>query len=101
MRLTDPQEVPVGVDLKKELEDRLVQRVANFSRRLVRRGMPYGPAFDPTNAATRDRPGNFIGASLGSVRFSNGSGNPKQRDGWSATSAAWRHASISSMAKPT
>jgi deferrochelatase/peroxidase EfeB len=49
----------------------IVQRVANNSRRLVRRGMPYGPVYDP---ATRDRDqvepergllGNFIGASLG------------------------------------
>lgn len=47
----------------------IVQRVANFSRRLIRRGMPYGPAYDPNNAATRDTErgllGNFIGASLG------------------------------------
>jgi len=47
----------------------IVQRVANFSRRLIRRGMPYGPAFDPNNAATKDAErgllGNFIGASLG------------------------------------
>lgn len=48
---------------------KIVQRVANFSRRLVRRGMPYGPAYDPNDAATRDTErgllGNFIGASLG------------------------------------
>jgi deferrochelatase/peroxidase EfeB len=47
----------------------IVQRVANFSRRLIRRGMPYGPAFDPNNTATKDAKrgllGNFIGASLG------------------------------------
>jgi deferrochelatase/peroxidase EfeB len=47
----------------------IVQRVANFSRRLIRRGMPYGPAYEPNNAATRDAErgllGNFIGASLG------------------------------------
>jgi len=49
----------------------IVQRVANNSRRLVRRGMPYGPAYDPAKR-DRDRPepergllGNFIGASLG------------------------------------
>jgi deferrochelatase/peroxidase EfeB len=49
----------------------IVQRVANNSRRLVRRGVPYGPAYDP---AKRDQDkaepergllGNFIGASLG------------------------------------
>lgn len=49
----------------------IVQRVANNSRRLVRRGMPYGPAYDPAKR-DRDKPepergllGNFIGASLG------------------------------------
>jgi hypothetical protein len=48
-----------------------VQRVANNSRRLVRRGVPYGPAYDPAKR-NRDGPepergllGNFIGASLG------------------------------------
>ena len=49
----------------------IVQRIANNSRRLVRRGMPYGPTYDP---AKRNRDelepergllGNFIGASLG------------------------------------
>ncbi len=49
----------------------IVQRIANNSRRLVRRGMPYGPRYDPTKR-NRDEPepergllGNFIGASLG------------------------------------
>jgi deferrochelatase/peroxidase EfeB len=49
----------------------IVQRVANNSRRLVRRGMPYGPAYDPAKR-DRDKPepergllGNFMGASLG------------------------------------
>jgi deferrochelatase/peroxidase EfeB len=49
----------------------IVQRIANNSRRLVRRGMPYGPAYDPAKR-NRDEPepergllGNFIGASLG------------------------------------
>jgi hypothetical protein len=49
----------------------IVQRVANNSRRLVRRGVPYGPAYDPAKR-NRDEPepergllGNFIGASLG------------------------------------
>lgn len=49
----------------------IVQRVANNSRRLVRRGMPYGPIYDPARR-DRDKPepergllGNFIGASLG------------------------------------
>lgn len=48
----------------------IVQRVANNSRRLVRRGVPYGPAYDPATPDNADEPergllGNFIGASLG------------------------------------
>jgi deferrochelatase/peroxidase EfeB len=45
----------------------IVQRVANNSRRLVRRGMPYGPAYDPAKPDTIERGllGNFIGANLG------------------------------------
>jgi deferrochelatase/peroxidase EfeB len=45
----------------------IVQRVANHSRRLVRRGMPYGPPFDPLKPDEEERGllGNFIGASLG------------------------------------
>jgi deferrochelatase/peroxidase EfeB len=50
----------------------IVQRVANHSRRLVRRGMPYGPAYvyDPSKPrdpkeAKRGLLGNFIGANLG------------------------------------
>ncbi len=46
----------------------IVQRIANRSRRLVRRGMSYGPDFDPN--AKRDNEergllGNFIGANYG------------------------------------
>jgi len=51
----------------------IVQRVANNSRRLVRRGMPYGPRYNPLSADATERSGdtergllgNFIGASLG------------------------------------
>jgi deferrochelatase/peroxidase EfeB len=48
----------------------IVQRMANNSRRLVRRGVPYGPPYDPAKLRDRDEPergllGNFIGASLG------------------------------------
>jgi deferrochelatase/peroxidase EfeB len=46
----------------------IVQRGANHSRRLVRRGMPYGPAYDPANPADgveRGLLGNFLGANLG------------------------------------
>lgn len=45
----------------------IVQRIANYSRRLIRRGMPYGPDFDPgaPDDAERGLLGNFIGANLG------------------------------------
>jgi deferrochelatase/peroxidase EfeB len=50
----------------------IVQRVANNSRRLVRRGVPYGPEYkrDKPDDAGKPGPergllGNFIGASLG------------------------------------
>ena len=45
----------------------IVQRITNRTRRLVRRGMVYGPDFDPARPDGADRGllGNFIGASLG------------------------------------
>jgi deferrochelatase/peroxidase EfeB len=52
----------------------IVQRVANHSRRLIRRGMPYGPPYDHDPAQTERKSGgeaergllgNFIGANLG------------------------------------
>jgi deferrochelatase/peroxidase EfeB len=50
----------------------IVQRVANNSRRLIRRGMPYGPSYDRAKPDDPNQPepergllGNFIGASLG------------------------------------
>ena len=47
----------------------IVQRMANNGRRLVRRGVPYGPLYDPKNPLNpepeRGLLGNFIGASLG------------------------------------
>lgn len=45
----------------------IVQRIANYTRRLVRRGMSYGPDFDPLHPddAERGLLGNFIGANLG------------------------------------
>lgn len=45
----------------------IVQRVANYSRRLIRRGMPYGDPFDPKKPDNQERGllGNFIGANLG------------------------------------
>ncbi len=55
MRRTNPRGGPI------------VQRVANYTRRLVRRGMSYGPNFDPAMPDSRERGllGNFIGANLG------------------------------------
>ena len=45
----------------------IVQRIANYTRRLVRRGMSYGPDFDPQNPDTKERGllGSFIGANIG------------------------------------
>ncbi len=45
----------------------IIQRIANYSRRLIRRGMSYGPDFDPTKPDGQERGllGNFIGANLG------------------------------------
>jgi deferrochelatase/peroxidase EfeB len=45
----------------------IVQRISSRTRRLVRRGMVYGPDFDPARPDTAERGllGNFIGASLG------------------------------------
>lgn len=46
---------------------KIVQRVANHSRRLVRRGMPYGSPYDPAKPENTERGllGSFIGANLG------------------------------------
>lgn len=45
----------------------IVQRIANHTRRLVRRGMTYGPDFDPAIRDDEERGllGHFIGANLG------------------------------------
>lgn len=45
----------------------IVDRAANYTRRLVRRGMSYGPEFEPSVRDDHERGllGNFIGASLG------------------------------------
>jgi deferrochelatase/peroxidase EfeB len=44
----------------------MVQRIANYTRRLVRRGVPYGPPYDPAQPDDVERGllGNFIGANL-------------------------------------
>jgi hypothetical protein len=45
----------------------IVQRIANHTRRIIRRGMPYGPDYDADHPDNQERGllGNFIGASLG------------------------------------
>ena len=45
----------------------IVQRIANYSRRLIRRGTSYGPDFDPAKPDDQERGllGSFIGANLG------------------------------------
>ena len=59
---------PVGAHMRRANPrgSAIVQRIANYSRRLVRRGMPYGRAFDPLLPDTAERGllGNFIGANL-------------------------------------
>jgi deferrochelatase/peroxidase EfeB len=44
----------------------MVQRIANYTRRLMRRGMPYGPPYDPARPDNIERGllGNFICANL-------------------------------------
>ena len=71
MRFPDGGRCPFGSHVRRTNPRGaiIVQRVANFSRRLVRRGMPYGPAYKPNDELTKDTErgllGNFIGASLG------------------------------------
>jgi deferrochelatase/peroxidase EfeB len=45
----------------------IVQRIANHTRRVIRRGMPYGPDYNRDHPDDQERGllGNFIGASLG------------------------------------
>lgn len=43
----------------------IVQRAARHTRRLIRRGIPYGPPSDAADDAERGLLGNFIGANLG------------------------------------
>ena len=61
---------PIGAHIRRTnpRNARIVQRAANQTRALVRRGVPYGPPWDPDDPATRDAPrgllGNFLCASL-------------------------------------
>ncbi|MDP9086936.1 MAG: hypothetical protein M3N02_09270 [Pseudomonadota bacterium] len=60
---------PAGAHIRRvnPRSGQIVQRAANHTRRLVRRGMPYGPDFDAANPDDEPRGllGNFIGASIG------------------------------------
>lgn len=60
---------PVGSHIRRNNPrgGAIVQRIANFTRRLVRRGMSYGDDFKPQERDDKKRGllGNFIGASLG------------------------------------
>jgi hypothetical protein len=60
---------PVGAHMKRANphDGPIVQRIANYARRVVRRGMSYGPDFDPAHPGDAERGllGNFIGENLG------------------------------------
>lgn len=60
---------PAGAHIRRvnPRDGKIVQRAANHTRRLVRRGMPYGLDFDAANPDDTPRGllGNFIGASIG------------------------------------
>ena len=66
----DPQGVscPIGSHTRRTNPrgGKIVQRIANHSRRIVRRGIPYGPKFDPNepDGIERGLLGNFICADL-------------------------------------
>jgi hypothetical protein len=71
---TNDSSCPYGAHIRRSNPrgGQIVQRVANNSRRLVRRGIPYGPDFDPAHPDDPSKPipergllGNFIGANLG------------------------------------
>ncbi|MCX8499917.1 MAG: hypothetical protein ORN25_11165, partial [Caulobacteraceae bacterium] len=64
-----PSACPVGAHFRRTnpRDGEVVQRGSNLTRQMVRRGMPYGPDFDPKNPDNEERGllGNFIGANLG------------------------------------
>ncbi len=66
----DGVQCPIGAHIRRTnpRNARIVQRSANHTRDLIRRGMPYGPPWDPADGATMDAPrgllGNFLCASL-------------------------------------
>lgn len=66
----DGETCPVGAHIRRTNPRgaHIVQRAANRTRSLVRRGMPYGPVWDSKDPHSRETPrgllGNFICASL-------------------------------------
>ena len=64
-----PRTCPAGAHIRRvsPRDGQIVQRAANYTRSLIRRGMPYGPDFDAADRNDDERGllGNFIGASLG------------------------------------
>ncbi|MFN9624162.1 MAG: Dyp-type peroxidase [Cyanobacteriota bacterium] len=48
---------PIGSHIRRTNPrgDKIVQRMANHTRRLVRRGIPYGPRFDPAHPDDQER----------------------------------------------
>lgn len=64
----DGQRCPIGSHTRRSnpRDAKTVQRNTNHARRLVRRGMPYGPHFDPAHPVKAERGllGSFMCASL-------------------------------------
>ena len=60
---------PIGAHVRRAnpRDGKIVQRIANNTRRIVRRGTPYGPVYSPANPdAERGLLGNFLCSDLGS-----------------------------------
>ncbi len=64
----DGRQCPMGAHIRRANPrgSKIVQRVSNHTRRLVRRGMPYGPQFDRANPDNIERGllGSFVCADL-------------------------------------
>lgn len=64
----DGQRCPIGSHLRRSnpRDAKTVQRSSNHARRIIRRGIPYGPIYDPANPVKAERGllGSFICASL-------------------------------------
>jgi Dyp-type peroxidase family len=67
-RRADPEgtRCPIGSHIRRSnpRDAHIVQRGTAAHRIVVRRGMPYGPPFDPADAATRDAPRGLLGVFL-------------------------------------